>query len=142
MSELLKQIKADQVAARKAKDKNKAVILTTLLGEASPGGNNVVTDEKVQAVIKKFLKNLHDVIGYTANPEIQDRMKYEISVLTEYLPAQLSDEQLRTAVREALASLNDVEGNRKVGMVMKQLKEKYDGQYDGKTASSIVKEMV
>lgn len=143
MSELLKKIKADQVAARKAKQTLEATVLTTLLGEAGPSGKDTVTDEQVQKVVQKFLKNLHDVIGYTANPEVQERMKQEIAILERYQPAQMSEDEIRAFVTEALADLGDIEpAGKKVGMVMKQLTEKHKGQYDGKTASAIVKEMV
>lgn len=142
MSELLAKIKADQVTARKAGDKETATVLTTLLGEAGPSGNGTVTDEQVQKVVQKFLKNLRDVIGYTANPAIQERMKNEIAILEKYQPAQLSEDEIRAFVTEVTADLGDVPAGKRVGMVMKQLTEKYKGQYDGKVASNIVKEMV
>jgi uncharacterized protein YqeY len=142
MSELLKQIKADQVAARKARNTQEATVLTTLLGEAGPSGNDVVTDEQVTKVVQKFLKNLHDVIGYTANSEVQDRMKEEIAILERYQPAQLTEDKIRQFATEALADLADEPAGKRVGMVMKQLTEKYRGQYDGKVASQIVKDLV
>ena len=141
MSELLKQIKADQVTARKARNTQEATVLTTLLGEAGPSGNDTVSDEQVQKVVQKFLKNLHDVIGYTVNPEVQDRMKEEIKILERYRPAQLTEDEIRAFVTEAIADLGDVPSGKKVGMVMKQLTEKHKGQYDGKVASQIVKEL-
>ncbi|SRR6056297_2223307 len=142
MSELLKQIKADQVAARKARNTEEATVLTTLLGEASPSGTGTVTDEDVTKVVQKFLKNLRDVIGYTANPEVQERMKNEIAILERYQPAQLTEDDIRAFVTEVVADLGDVPSGKKVGMVMKQLTEQHKGQYDGKVASQIVKEMV
>lgn len=144
MSELLNRIKEDQVAARKAGNKNEAVVLTTLLGEAGPSGNSTVDDEQVQKVVQKFIKNLNDVIGFTANPEVQERMKYEIKILERYMPAQLSESQLRGAIKQALTRLQSqgVTGPKCVGMVMKELSTHYKGQFDGKVASNIVKEMV
>lgn len=144
MSALLKRIKADQLAARKAARKEEALLLTTLLGEAGPSGNAEVTDEQVQKVVQKFVKNLNEMIGYTTNPIVVERMKYEAEVLEKYLPAQLSEDELRSAIRQALANLKEdgVSGPKAVGMVMKELSTHYKGQYDGKTASTIVKEMV
>jgi len=142
MSELLKQIKADQLSARKAGRKHEATVLTTLLGEASPSGTQIVTDEHVQGVIKKFLKNLRDVMGYTANPEVQDRMKDEISILERYQPKQLTEDELRRFISVTLDEIGDVPAQKQVGMVMKELTAKYKGQYDGKVASQLVKKMV
>ncbi|UYD60162.1 hypothetical protein OPFAMLBM_00141 [Aeromonas phage avDM12-TAAL] len=66
---LLEQLKKDQIALRKSEDRNTEVgkikinALTTLIGEASPAGNATVSDEQVQAVIRKFLKNLDEALA-------------------------------------------------------------------------------
>lgn len=132
----------DQVAARKAGDKETATVLTTLLGEAGPSGNGTVTDEQVQKVIQGFLTNLRDVIGFTANPEVQARMKNEITVLEKYQPAQMSEDEIRAFAAEVGTNLGDLTVDKKVGMVMKQLTEKHKGEYNGKVAGKIVREMV
>ena len=144
MSELLKKIKTDQVVARKAGNKEEATVLTTLLGESSPSGFNTIDDIHVQSVIKKFLKNLHDTLNYTTNPEVRVRIQNEISVLERYMPAQLSEDQLRDIISEIIAGFEKqgIKGSKGIGMVMKELSAHHDGQYDGKTASTIVKEMV
>jgi uncharacterized protein YqeY len=142
MSELLKQIKADQLSARKAGRKHEATVLTTLLGEASPSGTQIVTDEHVQGVIKKFLKNLRDVMGYTANTNVQERMQEETAILERYQAAQLTEEELREFISVKLDELNNVEGPKKIGLVMRDLTIKYQGQFDGKFAVELVKEMV
>ena len=142
MSALLEKIRADQVAARKARDTFKATVLTTLLGEASPSGKESVTDEQVTKVVQKFLKNLREVIGFTNDIEVQAKMQSEIFILEQYQPKQLSEQELRSFISTTIAELSDIEGPRKTGMVMKELTAKYKGQFDGKTASAIVKEMV
>ena len=58
MSDLLNKIKKEQLLARKAKDTLRASLLTTVIGEASPSGNQTVTDADVEEKVGKFYKNL------------------------------------------------------------------------------------
>ena len=65
MSELLAEIKAKQINARKAR-LSTATLLTTLIGEAEMVGKNQgreVTDSEVLAMIKKFIKNITTFFG-------------------------------------------------------------------------------
>lgn len=66
---LLEKIKKDQIALRKSEErtthvgKMKINALTTLIGEASPSGHNsVVSDEDVQKIVRKFVKNLDETL--------------------------------------------------------------------------------
>ena len=142
MSKLLERIRADQIAARRAKNTFNATALTTLLGEASPSGNETVTDEQVTKVVQKFLKNLKELIGYTDDLEVQVAARNEIALLEKYQPQQLTEDQLRAFISHTVAGLDNVPEPKRVGMVMKALTTNHKGQYDGKIASAIVKEMV
>ncbi|AAQ17907.1 hypothetical protein Aeh1ORF245c [Aeromonas phage Aeh1] len=79
---LLEQLKKDQIALRKSADRStdigklKINALTTLIGEASPAGNATVSDEQVQAVIRKFVKNLDEslAVSYARAKEIANEM--------------------------------------------------------------------
>ena len=80
---MLAKIKRDQLAARKSGDKVKASILTTLIGEASPVGTQVVSDADIVKVVKKFIKNID------ASLELRhdDVLVQEREILTVYMPA-------------------------------------------------------
>jgi uncharacterized protein YqeY len=58
----------------------------------------------------------------------------EVAILTEYLPAQLSEEKVREMVKSIVAKLEKPN----MGMVMKELTPMIKGQFDGKLASQIV----
>lgn len=136
---LFKQIKTDQVDARKAKDSVKASLLTTLIGEIQGSvtggkapvayeGDGVtlkVADDETLKVIKKFLKNAQETIRLKDNPQTRQ----EIETLDAYLPKQLSDEQLQAAVDSILATCT-LEGGKRMGYVMGQLKQQYPDQFD------------
>jgi len=135
MSELLKQIKCDQVAARKLSDTITAGILTTLLGEASPSGKDTTTDDKVLAVIKKFVKNLNETVPLMINPIDIGVGRMEIAILKEYLPKQIEGSSLENLIYDLI----NHDGCDSLGKVMKALNGAYNGQFDGKEASKITK---
>jgi hypothetical protein len=135
MSELLKQIKLDQVAARKLSDTITAGILTTLLGEASPSGKATTTDDKVRAVITKFVKNLNETVSLMKNQDNIDIAILELSILKSYLLAQIEGSSLENLIYYFIIS----DGCDSLGKVMKALNDTYSGQFDGKEASKIAK---
>jgi uncharacterized protein YqeY len=137
---LLQTIKKDQVQSRKDRNRDKASLLTTLFSEAANVGLNdgkrESTDSEVLATIKKFLKNLEETIA--AYEGTATALLAEKAWLTEYLPTQMDEDQLTNAVAIIVAGVEDP-SPRSMGIVMKELKAQYDGQYDGKMASGIVK---
>ena len=132
---LIAQIKEKQVAARKSASKE-ASLLTTLLGEAvavgKNNGNRETTDAEVVAVVKKFIKNIDETVSALISRN-QDFSSFiaEKNVLETFLPKQLSE-----------AELSNIAASR-TGMpdFMKFLKENFNGQYDGKLASSVAKKV-
>lgn len=140
MMSLIQTIKADQLQARKNKEQLRASLLTTLLGEATAigknDGNRETTDAEVMAMIKKFVKNINDTLPHRPN---DTNLIEERDILMQYLPKQLTSEELVLVVQNIIAE-NDLEGPKAMGAVMKVLKEHHDGQYEGKLASQIARE--
>lgn len=140
---LLATIKSAQLTARKNRDIIATALLTTLIGEASmPGkndGNRESTDQEVVAVIKKFIKNANEVLKVSDN----ETSRTELSILESFLPKQLSEEELRSSIQSIVSVTEAVNGSKpKMGDVMKALKQKHDGQYDGGLASKLIKELL
>ncbi len=133
MMTLIAQIKEKQINARKSGSKE-ASLLTTLLGEAAAvgknAGNRETTDAEVVAVVKKFIKNIDETISALSSRN-QDSSAFvaEKKVLEEFLPKQLSEDELKK-IAAGRSSMPDF---------MKYLKEQFNGQYDGKLASSVAK---
>lgn len=138
---LLQTIRNDQLNARKAKETLKASLLTTLLGEAiaigKNDGNRETTDAETIAVIKKFIKNINDTLVHRE----EESLIAERDILKEYLPKQLSSDELINIV-SAFVEQNDLEGSKGVGAVMKYLKQNYEGQYDGAMASQVTRDVL
>jgi len=143
---LILQIKKDQLQARKNSQTAEATLLTTLLGEAAMigknAGNRETTDEEVVAVIKKFVKNNTELMGYAeAESNAYLSAKDENALLSQYLPSQMTEDELREAVQSRIIALDEI-SPKLMGSVMKWLKDNYAGQYDGGLASKVVKELL
>lgn len=137
---LFKQIKKDQLAARKARAKGKTALLTTLIGElmtdvtGTSAESLVVTDAMVVAKTKKFIKSLQEIAAvYPFQSNEQTAALVEIMILEEYLPKQLTDAELTKILTEC--------GATQVGSAMAFLKHEYAGLYDGRAASTIAKSL-
>lgn len=93
----------------------------------------VLSDTEVQEVVKRLVKQRKDSIEqYRAGnrPELAAKEESELSVLTQYVPAQLSREATETLVDVTLQQLGDVsikDMGRIMGAVMKAAEGKADG---------------
>lgn len=145
---LIQQIKTAQLNARKQRKTVVASTLTTLIGEAEMvgknDGNRDVTDQEVIATIKKFIKNLDETIrvaGDYRDGDAVDRAWTEKEALEQFLPNQLSEDELRAAM-QSLITQNGLSGPKAMGVLMKELKAGYEGLYDGAVASKLAKELL
>lgn len=142
---LLATIKAAQLQARKDRDTIATNVLTTLVGEAGAigknAGNRETTDAEVVAIVKKFIKNMDETLALIKEPQAVADLQRERSIVAEFLPKQLTSEELRSTL-EGLSNELDAHTLREMGKIMKVLKERYDGQYDGALASTLVKQIL
>ncbi|MBI5254755.1 GatB/YqeY domain-containing protein [Candidatus Falkowbacteria bacterium] len=101
-----------------------------------------LSDEEVVAVLKtesKKRKESIEIFGQNNRADLADKEKAELNVIEKYLPRQISAEELKAKITEAIAEMP--ENDRKnFGAIMKVVMAKYPGQIDGKIASSIIKE--
>lgn len=139
----LDQLRQDLLAARKAKDAVAVGLLNPLVGEAAMvgknKGNRETTPEETQASVKKFLDGLREtlpLIERRGDADAAVSCRREISILEAYMPAQMTEDELREAV-SAFVSANP---RTKMGDVMAFLKRDHSGRYDGKAASAVVKQ--
>lgn len=98
-------------------------------------------DAAVVAVIEKMLKQRKDSISqYEAahRQDLADVEKYEMSVLQHYMPQALSDNDVESAVSEAISAAG-AKGQQDMGRVMAILKPKLAGRADMGKVSALVK---
>lgn len=141
MSELLERLRNDLDASRRARDKLRTLVLTTTLAEVKNrqielGRDPVDADvtEVVQRAIKKR-REAAEQIRNVGREELAQKEEQEAAMLMAYMPEQLTEEQVRSMVREAMAA-----GAKDVGSVMKQIQPRVKGRYDGRETNRIVRE--
>lgn len=142
MSALIETIKAAQLVARKQRNVAAAATLTTLIGEAEAIGKNsnrAPTDEEVVVTVKKFIKNVDATLEVLVpGSEIYATYAVEKTLLESFQPKQLSEEELTEKVALIISSMGEVT-QKDMGKVMTALKAGFDGAYDGKLASQVVR---
>ncbi len=70
-------------------------------------------------------------------PDLADKEERELEILKEWLPSQLTEEEISKAIEEAVGAV-EAKSQRDMGKVIKFLMEKYPGRVDGKVLSSMV----
>ena len=134
------QLMDDMKAAMKAKEDGKqklAVIrmVRSAIRQTEIDGQKELDDNDIIALISKEVKMRKDSIDEFKKGGREDlvaQTEAEIAVLMPYLPEQLSEEEVRALVKEAIAATN----------VMGQLMPKVKGRADGKMVNTIVKELL
>jgi uncharacterized protein YqeY len=135
---IIQQIKSNLLQARKTGIQSLIPFLSTLLAEiekvGKDDGNRQTTDDEAIKILKKFLNNNIEFKNLAGdNPQLV----FEREVLLQYIPTQLSEEQMRTLM---VVNFPEVKKNQK-GQVMKWFKENYSNRYDGKMLSSIFEQL-
>ena len=139
--ELLKQLKE----AMKNKDelkKNTITMLRSAILQVEKDKQIVLNDDQIQEIVAKEVKkrkeSIDDYLKGGREDIVQD-LKREIEILSEYLPEQLTKEEIETLVDEAIKKVGAT-SPREMGKVMQEIRPKTAGKADGKLVSDIVKE--
>jgi len=137
-------IRAAMKAAMKARDKERLSTIRLIIAEFK----RIEVDERIEvddaralAVLDKMVKQRRDSAEqFTAagRDELAAQENAEIAVIQEYLPAQLSEDELITMVDAAIAA-SDASGMQAMGAVMGQLKPQLQGRADIGAVSQLVK---
>lgn len=138
---LKERLRDDLNAARRERDKERTLILTTTISEVRNREIEMgrdATDEDVQEVVQRAVKRRREAAEQMRAGDREDlaaKEDAEAQLLMKYLPAQLSEDEVRGFVREAIAA-----GADNMGAVMGRIMPRIKGTFDGKAANRIVKE--
>lgn len=130
--------------------KNRDTLKSSVLSFLRAGLINVAMDKKKKglddseaiAVIKKYIKQHQDSIEQFQKgnrPDLADKEIKELGVLKSYLPQELSAEEIKKIIEEAIA-VTGAQTIKDMGKVMKEVTAKVEGRADGKLVSDLVKE--
>lgn len=137
-------IKAEMKTAMKARDKDRLGAIRLILSEFK----RIEVDERIEiddaralAVLDKMVKQRRDSVQQyraASREELAAVEEREIAVIQEFLPAQLSEEELLALVDAAIANAG-ADGMQAMGAVMAQLKPQLQGRADVGAVSKVVK---
>ncbi len=147
--ELFDIISNDIKEAMKAQDK---VALATLRNikkyfleaKTAPGANDTLTDDAALKIIQKLVKQGRESASlYKAQGrnDLAAEELAQVAVMEKYLPAQMSEQELETAIKEIITELG-VSTPQEMGKVMGVATKRLAGKADGRTISEIVKKLL
>lgn len=149
---LKEKIKSDVIRALKSKDDVRTSTLRMLLAavhnveiekKGKSGGKDIVLeDDEVVSVVRREIKKRKEAIEMYEKGkrgELAQKEKIELGVLEEYVPPQMSGEEVTKVVEEAIASVqpkSPADFGKVMGAAMKQLK----GRADASVVTKVVKD--
>lgn len=150
---LREQIDTALKAAMKAKDGKVRVTTLRLINAAikdrdiaarSEDRCEGVTDEEILAILTKMVKQREEsaaAFEKGCRPELAEQERNEIEVIREFLPRQLSETEIKSAVDEVIKEY-EASGLKDMGKCMGALKERYNGAMDFGRAGKLMKEQL
>lgn len=142
-SELKSRINDDMKAAMRAKDKDRLGVIRLIMAaikQREVDERIELDDTQVLAVLDKMVKQRRDSIeqyNKAAREELAAKEQAEVDIIQEYMPAELSDEELDKLVQDAVAAAG-ASSMQDMGKVMAQLKPKVQGRADmGKVSQKV-----
>lgn len=144
--DLFERVSKDIISAMKAKDKVRLEALRNvkklfLEAKTSPGANDTLTDETALKIMQKLVKqgkDSADIFKSQNRQDLADEELAQVAVIEEYLPKQLSREELEVKIKEFVAETG-ASGMKDMGKVMGVATKSLAGLAEGKIISEVVK---
>lgn len=140
MSNLADDLHAALTAARKSKDKDRTQLLGTVLAALKNREielKRAPTDEDTLEVLQKGVKLRREAVeqyAKAAREDLAEQERAEIRIIEEFLPPAADPEEIRAAVKAAIAA-----GAADIGKVMGRVVPQFKGRADGKLIQQIVR---
>lgn len=138
----LEQLRADMVAAMKAKDKARKEAISSLVSAVKKtaideGCRDDIKPELVDRVILKELKTVKEQIDTCPDfrADLKEEYQFRYDVIASYAPSQMSREEVESYIREKFA---DVVATKNKGQIMKAVMADMKGKADGKLINQVV----
>jgi uncharacterized protein YqeY len=134
------RVKQDLTTAMKAGEKDRVATLRLVLSELQKAAKEGGGDEL--AVLRRERKRRHESAGAFrggGRPELADAEEAEAAIIEDYLPAEMSDDELRGIVAAAVVETG-ASSPKDMGQVMKAAMPRVAGRADGKRVSALAQE--
>lgn len=139
---VLDQLQSDANAALKAGDRERASALRVVLSELQKDLKEGGTDE-IAVLQRERKRRLESALAFRdgGRDELADAADREAALIEDYLPQQLSDEELHAIVGDAVAETGAT-SPRDMGRVMSAVMPQVQGRADGRRVSAAAKELL
>lgn len=146
---LKSQIEADIKKAMLAKQKDelkalRAIKSMILLAESEKGASTEISEDAEMKMLMKAVKQRKDsaaIYKDQGRQDLHDAEMAEVQVIEKYLPQQLSEEELKAELTKIIEQ-SGAKGPQDMGKVMGMANKALAGRSDGKTISTLVKQML
>ena len=146
---LFDKVSADIQAAMKAREKVRLEALRGakkefLEAKTAPGANGELSDEQAIKILTKMVKQRKEsarIYVDNGRQELADNELAEAAVLEEYLPKQLSPEELEAELKAIIAEVGATSA-KEMGKVMGVATKKLAGRADGRTIQTVLKSLL
>lgn len=146
---LKQQIDGDIKKAMLSKNKEELEALRSiksliLLAETEKGGMEEITTETEKKLLMKAAKQRKesaDIFEQQSRKDLAERELLQLEVINRYLPKQLSEEEIKSALRNVIKEVG-AKGPQDMGKVMGVATKRLAGQADGKAVSELVKKLL
>ena len=141
---LLSQLKDEMKNAMRAKDKLRLGVIRMAISaikQAEIDHKTEATDDNVTAVLTKMVKQRKDSISQfkdAGRTDLVDVEEAELVIINNYMPAQLSEEEVSVAVDKAIAD-SGASSMQDMGKLMGLLKSQLDGKADMGAVSGLIR---
>lgn len=143
MGELLTQLRKENMQAMKDHDTVKKGVLSLVISSialAEKEGGKVLTKDEELTYVQRELKQTREALAETpaSRQDLIDETNRKIAILESYLPKQMSEDEIRTAIDKIMAENNLEPVKKSQGVIMKSMMAQYKGKIDGKMVSKIL----
>jgi uncharacterized protein YqeY len=141
MSALQARLQTELNAARKSQDKPATLLIGTTLSEVKNRAIELkrdLTDDDVIDVVRKGIKKRRESIDLYekgGRQDAADKERAEVAMLQKYLPPEVDPDEIRAAVKAAIAA-----GASNVGAVMGKVMPQFKGRAEGSAINVIARE--
>jgi uncharacterized protein len=140
---LLEVVKSDVTTALKAGDRERATALRMVVSELQKAQKEGSSDDEVQVLQRERKRRLESAKAYreAGRDDLASSEEREAELIEDYLPDQLSDEELRQIAGDVVAE-SGASSPKEMGKVMALVMPKVQGRADGRRVSDAVKELL
>lgn len=139
-------LKKNEITAMKARDKATVSVIRLVNADIKAyevNSRETITDEGIVKIIEKHIKQIKEALQYAVQLNDEEKIaegNFAIELLTPYLPAQLSDEEVSEMLKGIIANGNY--GAADMGKIMKEIMPMVNGKFDRSKINPMVKSLL